>query len=58
MGEDTKYPSYDMGNTLGKLKKMDLDKTTKSIFKFPRICVEMDLSEALPDHIHLKHEKI
>jgi len=47
-----------IGNTLGKFKKIDNERTTKGIFTFVRICVEIDLSKGLPDHILLKHKDI
>lgn len=42
-----------IGNTLGKFLKMDDERATRGIFTFARICVEVDLSEGLPDHITL-----
>lgn len=45
----------DIGNKLGKFKKMDLERTDKGIFTFAKICVEVDLSKWLPDHTILKH---
>lgn len=42
-----------IGNTLGKFLKMDEERANRGIFTFARICVEVDLSEGLPDHITL-----
>lgn len=42
-----------IGNTLGKYLKMDEDRTIRGIFTFARICVEVDMSQGLPDHITL-----
>lgn len=40
-----------IGNTLGKFLKTEGDKITRGIFTFVRICVEVDLSQGLPDNI-------
>lgn len=48
----------DIGNTLGKFGKMDLDRTTKGILTFAKIYVEIHLSKGLLDHIDLKHENL
>lgn len=42
-----------IGNTLGKFLKVDEDRVSRGIFSFARICVEVDLSQGLPDHISL-----
>lgn len=42
-----------IGNSLGKFLKMDEDRVVRGIFTFARICVEVDLSQGLPDHIML-----
>lgn len=42
-----------IGNSLGKFLKMDEERAIRGIFTFARICVEVDLSEGLPDHITL-----
>lgn len=42
-----------IGNSLGKFLKMDEDRAIRGIFTFAKICVEVDLSEGLPDHITL-----
>jgi len=42
-----------IGNSLGKFLKTDEDRTIRGIFTFARICVEVDLSQGLPDHIVL-----
>lgn len=42
-----------IGNSLGKFLKIDGDKLTRGIFTFSRICVEIDLSQGLPDNITL-----
>lgn len=42
-----------IGNSLGKFLKLDEDRTSRGIFIFSRICVEVDLSQGLPDHITL-----
>ena len=36
---------------------MDLERAEKILFTFAKICVEIDLSKCLPDHIQLKHKK-
>ena len=43
--------SIAIGNTLGKYLKIDGDKLIKRIFTFSRICVEVDLSQGLPESI-------
>lgn len=43
-----------IGNTLGKMLKIDTDRHLKGIFTFARICVEVDLSQGLPESIFLK----
>jgi len=48
----------DIGSTLGKFKKIDLEKPQKGLFTFSRICMEIDLRKFLPYHIILKHKKI
>lgn len=40
-----------IGNSFGKLLKMDEDRAIRGIFTFSRICVQVDLSQGLPDHI-------
>lgn len=42
-----------IGNSLGKFLKMDEDRAIRGIFTFARICVEVDLSQGLPNHITL-----
>lgn len=42
-----------IGNSLGKFLKVDEDRAIRGIFTFARICVEVDLSQGLPDHITL-----
>lgn len=42
-----------IGNSLGKFLKTDEDRAIRGIFTFARICVEVDLSQGLPDHIAL-----
>lgn len=42
-----------IGNTLGKMLKIDTDRHLKGIFTFARICVEVDLSQGLPESIFL-----
>jgi len=42
-----------IGNTLGKFLKIDEGRLTKGIFTFARICVEVDLSQGLPQSIIL-----
>lgn len=46
-----------IGNTVGKLKNMDLERTEKDIFTFTRIYVEINLNKSSLDHIMLKHNK-
>lgn len=48
----------EIGNTLGTLKKMDLERMEKVLFSFSKICVEIDLSKGLLDQIQLKQEKM
>lgn len=38
---------------MGKFLKIDEDIITRGIFAFARICVEVDLSQGLPDSITL-----
>lgn len=38
-----------IGNTLGKCLKIDEHRLTKGIFTFAKICVEVDLSQGLPE---------
>lgn len=40
-------------NSLGKFLKIGEDSVSKGIFTFSRICVEVDLSQGLPEHITL-----
>jgi hypothetical protein len=42
-----------IGNSLGKHLKIDEDRAIRGIFTYARICVEVDLSQGLPDHITL-----
>lgn len=42
-----------IGNTLGKFLKMDEDRAIRGIFTFARMCVEVNLSQGLHDHITL-----
>eukprot|EP00253_Pinus_taeda_P011765 PITA_11765 len=42
-----------IGNSLGKHLKIDEDRANRGIFTYARICVEVDLSQGLPDHITL-----
>lgn len=44
-----------IGNSLGKFLKIDEDRVNRGIFTFARICVEVDLSQGLPEHITLKY---
>jgi len=44
-----------IGNSLGKILKIDGDRVNQGIFTFSRICVEVDLSQGLPDHITLNY---
>lgn len=46
----------EIGNNLGKYKKIDLERLEKDLFSFARICVEIDLNKSLPDHIEMKHK--
>lgn len=41
---------------IGKIQKKDLDRMTKGIFTFSRICVHIKLIKGIPYHILLKHE--
>ena len=42
-----------IGNTLGRMLKIDGERHIKGIFTFARICVEVDLSRGLPESIML-----
>lgn len=42
-----------IGDSLGKFLKIDEDRVIKGIFTFARICVEVDLSQGISDHITL-----
>lgn len=42
-----------IGNTLGRMLKIDTERHLKRIFTFARICVEVDLSQGLPESIIL-----
>lgn len=44
-----------MGNAIGKYIKQDLERIARCIHTFARICVEVDLSQGLPDSILLLH---
>lgn len=44
-----------IGNTLGSFLKADHERLSKDIYTFARICVEVDLSQGLPEHIILIH---
>lgn len=44
-------------NALGKFLKVDNERLSKDIYTFARICMEVDLSEGLPGHILLLHNK-
>lgn len=44
-----------MGNAIGKYLKQDIKRITRGIDTFARICVEVDLSQGLPDSIILIH---
>lgn len=44
-----------IGNILGRYIKTNLERPNKGIFTFSRICVEVDLSKGLLDHINLIH---
>jgi len=46
-----------IGNALGKFLKVDSERLSKDIYTFARICVEVDLSQGLPDHILLLHNE-
>ena len=43
-----------IGNLLGKFLKTDEDRISRGILTFIRICIEVDLSEGLPESINLK----
>lgn len=45
-----------IGNTLGSFLKADHERLSKDIYTFARICVEVDLSQGLPEHIILIHD--
>lgn len=47
-----------MGNVIGKYLKQDMEILTIGIHTFARICVEVDLSQGLPDSIILIHNNI
>eukprot|EP00253_Pinus_taeda_P034064 PITA_34064 len=47
-----------IGNTLGRMLKIDTDRHLKGIFTFARICVEVDLSQGLPESIILNFNNI
>jgi hypothetical protein len=40
-----------LGNVLGRFIKIDTDRITKGFVTFARICIEIDLSQGLPDRI-------
>lgn len=40
-----------IGNSIRKHLKIDEDRANRGIFTYARICVEVDLSQGLPDHI-------
>lgn len=42
-----------IGNNLGRMLKIDTERHLKGIFTFARICVEVDLSQGLPESIIL-----
>jgi len=44
-----------IGNAIGSYIKQDVDRIDRGIHTFARICVEVDLSEGLPDNIILIH---
>lgn len=44
-----------IGNSLRKFIKIDVDRISKGIFNFSRICIEVDFSQGLCDHIMLVH---
>jgi len=46
-----------IGNALGKFLKVESEHLCKDIYTFARICVEVDLSQGLPDHILLLHNE-
>lgn len=46
-----------IGNALGKFLKVDSERLTKDIYIVARICIEVDLSQGLPDHILLFHDE-
>ena len=45
----------EMGNAIGKYLKLDMERVSRGIHTFSRICVEVDLSQGLPDSIILIH---
>jgi len=45
----------EIGNALGIFLKVDNERLLKDIYTFARICVEVDPSQGLPDHIILIH---
>lgn len=47
----------DIGNTLGKFKKIDIVRAENGIFTYARIFVEINLSKGIPDHRNLKDQK-
>lgn len=47
-----------IGNSLGRMLKIDTDRHLKGIFTFARICVEVDLSQGLPESIFLTFNNI
>lgn len=47
-----------MGNLIGKFLKTDVERVSRGIFTFTRICVEVDLSQGLPDNIILIQNNI
>lgn len=44
-----------IGNSLGKFLKIDGERVNQGIFTFAKICVEVDLSQGLSDHITLNY---
>lgn len=44
-----------IGNSLGKFLKINGERVNQGIFTFARICVEVDLSQGLSDHITLNY---
>lgn len=48
---------FGIGNTIGRFIKMDTKRTKEGIYTFACMCVEVDLSKALPDQIHLKYKQ-